>query len=69
MTKTKVAEDLKKEYGRLFITIGEFSKKTGMGKDRARRIVHGLDYIPMGKAKKYFIGDLAERLCEIKEQS
>ena len=69
MTKTQIAADMRKTFGRSFITINEFSKHARMGKDRARNMLSKLDYIPQGRAKTYFVEDLAEILCDIRIQA
>ena len=69
MTKTQIAADMRRTFRRSFITIGEFSKYARIGKDRARKMLAGVEYIQQGRAKTYFIEDIAETICERRMQS
>ena len=69
MTKTQVAADMRRTFGRSFITVGEFSKYARIGKDRAKNMLSGVEYIPQGRAKTYFVDDIAEAICERRMQS
>lgn len=64
MTKSQIAADMRRTFGRSFITINEFSKYARVGKDRARNMLSSTEYIQQGRAKTYFVEDIAEAICE-----
>ena len=64
MTKTQIATDMRRTFGRSFITIGEFSKYARIGKDRARSMLSEVEYIPQGRAKTYFVEDIASAMYD-----
>lgn len=65
MTKRDLIRDMQTETGTSFPNITQLAKYMGMSRDRVRgELVDGLDYIGSGKAKQYFVADVAERILQ-----
>ena len=63
MDKRSVANALGKNGPeKAFLNVSEIAKKMGTGRDAAARLVAGLPYIPDGKSRRYFAGDVAEEI-------
>ena len=63
MTKTEIKKDLTKwNSGRPFISITDLARVLHIGRDKARRMVAGLEYYEQGNRKDYLIEDIAERI-------
>lgn len=65
MDKQTLVRDMKKEFGS-FPTISELARYMGKSRDNIRILVDGLDYLPDGRAKKYFVSDVADRILQQK---
>ena len=63
MTKQDVKRSIEERYG-AFVNVGEVAEYLGVDRGTARGFLHGLSFIPNGREKKYFIGDVAQRLME-----
>ena len=63
MTKQEVRRSIEERYG-AFINVGEVAEYLGVDRSTARAYLHGLTYLPNGKEKKYFVGDVSQRLME-----
>ena len=63
MTKQEIKNGIEKRYG-AFVNVGEVSEYLGVDRGTARGFLYGLTYLPNGKEKKYFAGDVAQRLME-----
>lgn len=61
MNKQDLTRDIKQEVGNL-PNMTQIRKYTGFSKDTVRELLRGCDSITDGKQKKYFAGDVAERL-------
>lgn len=49
-----------------FISVSQFSKMMRIGRDSARTMLAGLEYIQNGNRKDYFVDDVARMLNEHK---
>jgi hypothetical protein len=63
MNKQEIMRDMKKDYGP-FMTITDIAHYLRQGRDSARTLVSGLEYFNAGRAKKYFVGDVADRIMK-----
>ena len=63
MDKQTLVRDMRKECGSL-PTISDLAKYMGKSRESIRELVDGLDYLPDGRAKKYFIVDVADRIMQ-----
>lgn len=61
MDKQAIINDLKKEYGS-FPTITDISKYLRIGRASVRNLMAGVECLPDGRSKKYFVGDVAEKI-------
>ena len=61
MDKQAIINDLKKEYGS-FPTITDISKYLRIGRASVRNLMDGVECLPDGRSKKYFVGDVAEKI-------
>ncbi|MBR2674316.1 MAG: hypothetical protein IKE52_02530 [Mogibacterium sp.] len=64
MTKQDLKRDIAQMTGSSMPSISEIARYLGVGRDTARGLVDGLDYYSAGRAKKYFAGDVAERILQ-----
>ena len=62
MNKSKLSKHLSSRRGSDFLSINDVCASLAIGKAAAYALLDGLDFIPIGNAKKYFVGDIAERL-------
>lgn len=63
MTKTQIKKELLAYTGRSpFISVSDLAKALHIGRDRARTIVTGLEYIPHGSRKDYLIDEVAQHI-------
>lgn len=63
MNKTSIKKTLQRRAGGAeFITMNGISKAMGWGKDRTRKLLKGLDFIPSGNAKQYMVDEVAARI-------
>lgn len=63
MTKQEIMRDIKNDFG-TFVTISDIARYMGSGRDTARELVAGLDYLNRGRAKQFFAGDVADRIIK-----
>ena len=63
MERQEVIRDMKKEIGS-FPNLSQIAKYLGKGRDAARTLVAGLEHYEDGKAKKYFVNDVADRILQ-----
>ena len=52
--------------GAEFINISQIARALNRSRDSARNLVYGLEYLPSGRNKNYFIDDVAERILAAK---
>ena len=50
-----------------FLTVTQVAEVLGIDRGTARGLLYGLEYLPVGRKKLYFSGDVASRLMERKE--
>lgn len=63
MTKTSIKKQLETfAKGKIFLNVAETARALGMGKESARNLLCGLDYIASGREKRYLIDDIAQRI-------
>ena len=63
MTKQDVKRSIEERYG-AFVNVGEVASYLGVDRGTARAYLNGLTYLPNGREKKYFVGDVAQRITE-----
>ena len=63
MNKQELVRDMKKEVGS-FPNVSEIARYMGKSRDYVRGLVYGLEYLPDGRAKKYFVMDVADRILQ-----
>lgn len=63
MDKQTLVRDMKKEVGN-FPTTSDLARYMGKSRVSIRELVKGLEYLPDGRAKKYFVGDVADRILQ-----
>lgn len=61
MTKQDIERDIKKEIGS-WPTQAQIAKYLRKSRDYVRNMLCNAEYLPDGKAKKYFAGDIAEEI-------
>lgn len=64
MVKTDVKKALEASCGSQFINVSGIAVALGKSRDYARNLVHGLDYLPDGRAKNYLVSDVADRIMK-----
>ena len=64
MTKQELKRDITSFVGNQMPTVTDVARYLGVGRDTARNLLDGLDYYNAGRAKKYFAGDVAERIMQ-----
>lgn len=64
MTKQELTRDIKSSVGNSMPTLSDIARYLGVGRDAARELVDGLEYWEAGRAKKYFAGDIADRILQ-----
>lgn len=50
-----------------FLTVTQIADILGIDRGTARGLLSGLEYLPVGRKKLYFSGDITSRLMERKE--
>lgn len=65
MDKRSIRERLKTEYGD-FVCVNEVAEFLRIDRSTARQLINGVPYLPLGRKKLFFIGDVAERIVERK---
>ena len=55
----KIEERLYMKFKKDFINVSEFAEYLTIGRNRAREILYKTRFIPNGKEKLYFIGEIA----------
>ncbi len=68
MTKTEIKRQLEAATGKSFLTIGEVARQLSTGRDTARTLLDGLDYLPSGREKRFLVSDVAERIADTRRQ-
>ena len=64
MTKTQIKKDLLQgNGGSILISIAAVARLTKMSRDRASILLKDLQYDPRGKARMYYVDDVAELLA------
>ena len=67
MKKQELMRDMEKCIGTSFPSISAICRYMKVGDDFVKNhIVNGLEYLPTGRAKLYFIRDVADRILEMK---
>lgn len=69
MTKQKITASIRTRFGqnRGVINLTEFTQYMGVDRSTARKYyLNGLEYITTGRTKWYDIGEVAERLMEMR---
>lgn len=62
MTKQSVQRQLESSTGMSFLSISDIARCLGTGRDTARELMCGADYLPSGRAKRFHVSDIAERI-------
>ena len=66
MTKQEVKASLAK-HGKEFLSLGEIAEILGIDRGTARQWLNGVSYLPCGRKKLFYAGDVAERLMQLRE--
>lgn len=69
MNKKALIEQLRRDENgkeKLFRSISDAAKLLGVGRTTMRKMLDGVDYVPSGREKKYFIDDIAEAVISKK---
>ena len=61
MDRQAILNDLKKEYGS-FPTISDISRYLKISRASVRDLMNGVECLPDGRSKKYFAGDVADKI-------
>lgn len=61
MDRQEILNDLKKEYGS-FLTITDISKYLKVSRASVRDLMNGVECLPDGRSKKYFVRDIADKI-------
>lgn len=64
MTKAELTKDIKASTGSSMPTVTEVARYLKVSRDSARELLSGLDCYNAGRAKKYFAGDVADRIMQ-----
>ena len=65
MKKQEIIKDIKSTFGgKGFLTMGEIAQYTDRGINDVKRYMNGYEYQTKGKAKLFYIGDVAERMLK-----
>ena len=67
MEKSKVAQDIKRQFHAGVISQKQVGLYLGLGKTAAKNFCRGLDYAKVGTSKLYSADDIAEKLVQSKE--
>jgi len=63
MNKQELTQSMKSKYGD-FLTLNEIAEFLKIDRSTARQWVYGLEFLPCGRAKKFYVSDIAGRLME-----
>ena len=66
MTSTEIKRQLMLRYKKDFISLSEIGRALGMGADKTRDLMSGVDFLPSGREKRYLISDIADRIAEMR---
>ena len=67
MTKKEIARDIAQVCGTQFPSISHIARYMGMSRATVRRdIVKDIEYVELGRSKRYFAGDIAARIMEMR---
>jgi len=66
MDKRTVQRNIESSAGKSFLNITEISRYLGTGRDFARKLMKGAEFLgePAAGRRRYFSGDIAERIIE-----
>lgn len=64
MTATDIKRQLAQRYKKDFLNLTEIGRALGMGPEKTRELMRGIDFIPSGREKRYLISDVADRIAE-----
>lgn len=65
MDKRAIVADIKSSFdGAALLNIAEIAKYLGVCRDTARIFLKGIEYLPVGKEKKYLVTDIAKKIYE-----
>ncbi len=65
MDKRTITQDIKNAFGgEVLLNTKEVAKCLGISRNTVPKLLSGLDYIQLGKYKKYLASDVAARLME-----
>ena len=65
MTRAQMTEDLRKAFGKSYLSIADVARYMGSNRDQAKHYLVGVTYIETGercKGKRYHIRDVADML-------
>ena len=69
MTKQELTRSIEAHAGNSWPSISTLARYLGKSREYvASTVVNGLDCLPDGKAKRFFAGDVAGRLIELRER-
>lgn len=68
MTKHSVKKRMETDSGKLFLKAGEIARMLGTDRNKVVRLLEGVDFFRTSEDghKRYFIEDVAEKICELK---
>lgn len=68
MTKQTVKRRMEADSGKLFLKATEIAKMLGCDRHKVNRLMEGVDFFRINEDghKRYFIEDVAERICDMK---
>lgn len=61
MDRQAIMNDLKKEYGS-FPSISDISKYLKISRASVRDLMNGVECLPDGRSKRYFVRDIADKI-------
>ena len=64
MDRQELMRDMKRTYDKSMISTSQIRDFMGISWERADAMMAGADFIPSGRAKMYFIGDVADRIMK-----
>ena len=63
MNKQDIKRSIEQKYG-AFVNVTEVAEYLKVDRGTARGVLNGLAYLPNGREKQYFTGDVADRIME-----
>lgn len=64
-TKQDIARDMKSSFkGQAFLNVSELSQYLGWNREKVRRVLKDVECFIDGKERRFFVNDVAKRLCE-----